>query len=170
MSSRPTDVEFTDFVNAHWSRLYRTAWLLVGDHGLAEDLVQTTMTKVYGSWHQVRDDRATGAYARTVLVNTASSWFRRRSWRREFSSAELPEQPREYDVSTRPDLARALDELPGRQRAVVVLRYYEDLDVAETARILGIAPGTVKSQTFHALAKLRVSLGEAFVPEGALHD
>lgn len=170
MSAHPTDAEFTEFVQAAWPRLYRVAWLLVGDHGLAEDLVQTTLAKTYGSWHRIRDTGAAGVYARTVLVNTASSWFRRRSWRRELATDVLPEQAHEYDATARPDLVRALAALPDRQRAVVVLRFYEDLDVNETARVLGISPGTVKSQTSHALAKLRVSLGEAFVTEGALHD
>lgn len=170
MTSRPTDAEFTEFVNAAWPRLYRVAWLLLGDHGLAEDLVQTTLAKTYASWHQIRDAGAAGVYARTILVNTATSWFRRRSWRRELATDVLPEQADEHDASTGPDLARALADLPARQRAVVVLRFYEDLDVAETARVLEISPGTVKSQTFHALSKLRVSLGEAFVSEGALHD
>jgi RNA polymerase sigma-70 factor (sigma-E family) len=170
MTSRPTDAEFTEFVDASWPRLYRVAWLLLGDHGLAEDLVQTTLAKTYVSWHQIRDTSAAGVYARTVLVNTATSWFRRRSWRRELATEVLPETAHEYDGSTQPDLARALADLPTRQRAVVVLRFYEDLDVADVARVLGITAGTVKSQTFHALAKLRVSLGEAFVPEGATHD
>lgn len=167
--TRPTDAEFTEFVNTAWPRLYRVAWLLLGDHGLAEDLVQTSLAKTYAAWHHIRDTGAAGVYTRTVLVNTATSWFRRKSWRRELATAVLPEQVHEYDATTRPDLSRALAELPPRQRAVIVLRFYEDLDVAETARILDISPGTVKSQTSHALSKLRVSLGEAFVPEGALH-
>lgn len=168
MTSKPTDAEFTEFVDASWPRLYRVAWLLLGDHGLAEDLVQTALARTYASWHQIRDTSAAGIYARTVLVNTATSWFRRRSWRRELPTEVLPEGAREDDATPRPDLARALAELPARQRAVVVLRFYEDLDVAECARVLGIAPGTVKSQTSHALSKLRLTLGEAFVPEGAI--
>lgn len=170
MASRPTDAEFTDFVGASWPRLYRVAWLLLGDHGLAEDLVQTALAKTYVAWERIEDPGAAHAYTRTTLVNTASSWFRRRSWRTELATEVLPEQAHEHDASRRPDLARALAGLPARQRAVVVLRFYEDLDVAETARVLAISPGTVKSQTSHALAKLRVSLGEAFVTEGALHD
>lgn len=170
MSSRPTDAEFTDFVRAAWPRLYRVAWLMLGDHGMAEDLVQTSMAKTYASWHQVRHSEAAFSYCRTTLVNTAGSWFRRKSWRNELATEVLPERGIEQDGSARPDLARALAGLPTKQRAVVVLRFYEDLDVNETARVLGISPGTVKSQTSHALSKLRISLGEAFVLEGAPHD
>ncbi|GAB3769172.1 RNA polymerase sigma-70 factor (sigma-E family) [Nocardioides ginsengisegetis] len=168
----PSDDDYTEFVHASWSSLYRTAYLLLGDHAEAEDLVQTALAKTYASWRQVRDLSAAPGYARTTLVNTATSWFRKKSWRNERPSEELPEQVVHHDPSDRPALVTALGELPPRQRAVVVLRFYEDLSVAQTAHALGCSEGTVKSQTSDALARLRTLLGDAVVPHtlGALHD
>ena len=177
----PSDAEFTGFVEEAWPGLYRTAYLLVGDRGLAEDLVQTSLTKTYVAWGQVRERYAARAYARTVLVNTATSWFRRRAWRAEVASPEVdashggpPTVGRsvEGDGTDRVVLAQALALLPPRQRAVVVLRFYDDLSVEQTAEVLGCAPGTVKSQTSHALGKLRSALGESFLTTtgGAHHD
>jgi RNA polymerase sigma-70 factor (sigma-E family) len=169
MARPPTDAEFTDFVHAAWPTLYRTAYLLVGDRGLAEDLVQTTLAKTYVSWGRVRDRGAAGVYARTVLVNTALSWFRRRSWSSEIATSELPDRPTALPDDDRPLVVAALRALPPRQRAVIVLRYYEDLTVEQTAAELGINAGTVKSQTSHAMTKLRSLLGDAVIPEGANH-
>lgn len=152
MARAPEEAEFTAFVEAAWPGLYRTAWLLLGDRGLAEDLVQTTLAKTFASWGRIRDRGAAGVYARTVLVNTASAWFRRRSWRNELASDTLPERAEHHDEAARPAVRAALEALPVRQRAVVVLRFYDDLSVEETARVLGISAGTVKSQTSHALA------------------
>ncbi|MEZ5097888.1 MAG: SigE family RNA polymerase sigma factor [Nocardioides sp.] len=169
----PSDAEFTEFMHATWAALYRTAYLLVGDHGLAEDLAQTALTRTYANWSRVRRLEAAPGYARTAVVNAALSMFRKRSWRQERPSAELPERPgTEVDPSLRPDLLAALAVLPARQRAVVVLRFYDDLSVAETAAALGCAEGTVKSQTSDALARLRTLLGESVIPEsrGASHD
>jgi RNA polymerase sigma-70 factor (sigma-E family) len=167
MARPPSDQEFTDFVQASWPTLYRTAYLLVGDRGLAEDLVQTTLAKTYVSWGRVRDHGAVGVYARTVLVNTALSWFRRRSWNSEIATSELPDAPVSVPDSDRPMVVAALRALPPRQRAVIVLRFYEDLSVEQTATELGINAGTVKSQTSHAMTKLRSLLGDAVIPEGA---
>jgi RNA polymerase sigma-70 factor (sigma-E family) len=169
MARPPSDEEFTAFVQTAWPTLYRTAYLLLGDRGLAEDLVQTSLAKTYVSWGRVRDLGAAGVYARTVLVNTASSWFRRRSWGNEVATAELPDEPVLLQESDRPLVLAALRRLPPRQRAVVVLRFYEDLTVEQTAAALGINAGTVKSQTSHAMAKLRSLLGESVIPEGAHH-
>jgi RNA polymerase sigma-70 factor (sigma-E family) len=169
MAPPPSDEEFTEFVDDAWPTLYRTAYLLVGDRGLAEDLVQTTLSKTYVSWGRIRDRRAAGVYARTVLVNTASSWFRRRSWSSEIATSDLPDRPVVESDSDRPLVLEALRALPPRQRAVVVLRFYEDLSVEQTATALGINAGTVKSQTSHAMAKLRSLLGESVIPEGANH-
>lgn len=172
MARPPSDAEYTQFVHAAWPALYRTAYLLVGEHALAEDLVQTSLAKTYASWRSVRDLSAAPGYARTTLVNTAASWFRRKSWRNELATAELPERGYQPEPSDRPAVLDALAQLPPRQRAVVVLRFYEDLSVAEAASALGISEGTVKSQTSDALARLRVLLGESVVPltQGASHD
>lgn len=172
MSSTMTDEAFTAFVHAVWPSLYRTAYLMLGDHQLAEDLTQTALTKTYGSWRSVKDPAAAGGYARVVLANTAVSWFRRRSWRNEHPTERLPESSVEHDPSTRTAVVDALATLAPRQRAVVVLRYYDDLSVREVAHALGISEGTVKSQTSDALARLRAVLGDDVVPstEGAHHD
>ncbi len=172
MPRSPSDGEFTEFAHASWAALYRTAYLLLGDPAEAEDLVQTTLAKTYASWSKVRDVDAAPGYARTVLVNTATSWFRKRSWRNERPTAEPPDLVHESDPSDRPALMSALAVLPPRQRAVIVLRYYEDLSVAQAATTLGVTEGTVKSQTSDALARLRTLLGDAVVPQslGATHD
>jgi RNA polymerase sigma-70 factor (sigma-E family) len=172
MAHRVSDQEFTEFVQAAWPGLYRTAYLLLGDRGLAEDLVQTALAKTYAAWPGVRDVHAAPGYARTTLVNTAASWFRKRSWRNEVPTVSLPEVLHEHDPAVRPAVLEALAHLPPRQRAVVVLRFYEDLSVADTAHVLGCSAGTVKSQTSKALDTLRRLLGEAVVPltTGATHD
>ncbi|MCW2793041.1 MAG: sigE 12 [Nocardioides sp.] len=120
----------------------------------------------------MREVDAAHGYARTVLLNTAASWFRKKSWRNERPSASLPEPGYETDHSDRPAVVDALRQLPPRQRTVVVLRYYEDLSVAQAASALGCSKGTVKSQTSDALARLRMLLGDAVVPQtlGAHHD
>lgn len=162
----PTDEQFTELVHAAWPALYRTAYLLVGHRGDAEDLVQTALAKTYASWGRVREVDAAAGYARTVLVNTATSWFRRRGWRAERPTETLPEHAAPgSDPTDRPALVEALAQLAPRQRAVVVLRYYDDLSVAETARALGCSEGTVKSQTSAGLARLRTLLGDAVVPQ-----
>jgi RNA polymerase sigma-70 factor (sigma-E family) len=174
MAHRVSDQEFTEFVQGSYAGLYRTAYLLLGDPGLAEDLVQTALAKTYAAWPGVRDVQAAPGYARTTLVNTAASWFRRHSWRNEVPTTSLPDtaHDHEQDPSVRPAVLDALAALPPRQRAVVVLRFYEDLSVADTAHALGCSDGTVKSQTSKALDTLRRLLGDAVVPEttGATHD
>jgi RNA polymerase sigma-70 factor (sigma-E family) len=164
MPRSPSDGEFTEFVHASWASLHRTAYLLLGDRAEAEDLVQTTLAKTYASWSKVRDVGAAPAYARTVLVNTAASWFRKKSWRNERPTASLPDSVQETDPTDRPALIDALAQLPPRQRAVIVLRYYDDLSVGQTAEALGCSDGTVKSQTSDALTKLRGLLGDAVIP------
>ncbi|MCD4525932.1 SigE family RNA polymerase sigma factor [Nocardioides sp. cx-173] len=168
MSSRRTDEEYAALVTAAWGPLYRTAYLLVGNHALAEDLVQTALTNTYVSWHRVRDLGAARAYARTAVVRAAMSWFRSRARRPEHLTDVLPETPYSPDHSVRPALMAALGDLPPRQRAVVVLRFYEDLSVAEAARVLGCSEGTVKSQTSAGLGRLRALLGDSidFSTEG----
>ena len=172
MAQALTDAEFTEFVHAVWPGLYRTAYLMLGEHQLAEDLVQTSLAKTYASWRKVKEPAAAPAYARVVLANTAASWFRRRGWRNEHPTEVLPDAGVEHDPTTRTALVEALATLAPRQRAVVVLRYYDDLSVREVAHALGISEGTVKSQTSDALARLRTQLGEAAVPHtlGAHRD
>lgn len=146
--------DFDEFVTARASRLLRTAYLLTRDHALAEDLLQTALTKSWFAWSRIQGDPE--PYVRKVLVNTYASWWRRR-WNGEHAHADLPEVPEQgADSDGRHDLWTAMGRLPRRQRAVIVLRYVEDLTEVETARILGVSVGTVKSQTSKALARLRI--------------
>jgi RNA polymerase sigma-70 factor (sigma-E family) len=156
---------FTEFVQASWPGLYRTAFMLLGDHGLAEDLAQAALTKTYTAWTRIENPSAARAYAHRTLLNTAASWFRKKGWRKEHPTAELPATSDASDVGTRSEIMEALAQLPPRQRAVVVLRFYEDMSVAATADVLGCSEGTVKSQTFEAFAKLRGLLGDATITE-----
>ena len=147
------EVSFDAFVAARSTRLLRTAWLLTHDHGLAEDLVQTALTKAWFSWSRIEGNPE--PYVHKILVNTfATSW--RRKWNGEQPTEVLPEPPATASGDDAPDLWDAIGRLPRRQRAVVVLRYYEDLSEAETADLLGCSRGTVKSQLSKAIAKLRL--------------
>ena len=134
--------------------MLRTAYLLTGDHGRAEDLLQTALTKSWFAWGRI--DGPPEPYVRRVLVTTHATWWRRKWWV-EQPTAELPDLPASGDssVEDRDVLRRALQSLPRRQRAVVVLRYYEDMSEAQTADLLGVSVGTVKSQASKALAALR---------------
>lgn len=147
------DREFGEFVDARALVMRRTAYLLCGDWHRAEDIVQTALIKLYVVWSRVRKD-SVDAYARKVLVRTAVDETRRGFFQRERTVDVLPE-PAVTDESADFDLRLALDALPPGQRAVVVLRYWEDLSVTETARILGRTEGTVKSQASKGLAALR---------------
>ncbi|GAB7049904.1 SigE family RNA polymerase sigma factor [Catenuloplanes indicus] len=154
------DDEFRDFVSARSGALLRTAYLLAGDWATAEDLLQTALTKTYLAWRRLGRIEAVEPYARRVLVNTATSWWRRR-WHGERPTEVLPERaaPDEIEAQLERDaLWRHVRALPTRQRAVLVLRFYEDLSEAQTAALLNISPGTVKSQTFRALNALRQRL------------
>ncbi len=147
---------FEEFVVARGHRLFGTAVLLTQDRGLAEDLVQTSLAKAWRHWSRIHG--SPDAYLRRTMVNTYISW-RHRHWRGELPTEHLPERSMRSpaaDVDARADLQTALARLPRRQRAVVVLRFYEDLPVSEVARLLGCSEGTVKSQTSKALAKLEV--------------
>ncbi|MFH8241303.1 MULTISPECIES: SigE family RNA polymerase sigma factor [unclassified Streptomyces] len=149
--------DFTAFASAYWSRLVRTAYMLTGDFHEAEDLVQTTLIKVYARWGRVRREDA-DAYVRRALVNNNRSRHRRRRVAHLLTPLlpDRPQRSRETErLEERDVLMEALAELPERQRAVVVLRYWEDLGADEVARTLGCSPGTVKSQASRALAKLR---------------
>jgi RNA polymerase sigma-70 factor (sigma-E family) len=145
---------FEAFVVARSGALLRTAYLLTQDRQLAEDLLQTSLARAWSSWSKI--DVSPEAYVRRVLVNTYSTWWRRK-WHGESPTAELPEVAHhDHDPAAMPELRIALARLPRRQRAVVVLRYFEDLSEIETARIMQCSVGTVKSQTSKALAKLRI--------------
>jgi len=145
---------FEEFVAARSARLLRTAYLLTRDHGLAEDLLQTALTKAYLVWGRIEGDPE--PYVRRIAVNTYASWWRRK-WNDEHPTDRLPDTGHHDErVGESGDLWDALGRLPRRQRAVVVLRFFEDLTEAQTADLLGISTGTVKSQTSKALAKLRI--------------
>jgi RNA polymerase sigma-70 factor (sigma-E family) len=156
-----TDADFRQFVTLRSASLLRTAYLMVGDWAHAEDVLQTALTKTYLAWRRLGGIEAIDAYARRVVATTATSWWRRR-WHGERPSEVLPERAVDpYDGwAEREAMWRQLQTLPARQRAVLVLRYYEDLTEADTARILGVSVGTVKSQTARALATLRFRLAE----------
>ena len=150
-----SSVEFEEFVVARSPALLRTAYLLVGDLQLAEDLLQTSLAKAWFSWKRINGDPE--PYVRRILVTTSVSWWRKR-WTHERPTAFIAE-PAMPDGVAWPaygsDVWAALGRLPRRQRAVVVLRYVEDHTEVETARLLGCSVGTVKSQCHRALSKLR---------------
>jgi RNA polymerase sigma-70 factor (sigma-E family) len=151
------DEEFRDYVLRHRGDLVRTATLFAaGNHHLAEDVVQSTLTRLYVAWPAFRRVDNQRAYVRRALVNALID-EQRRPWRRERSTPDLPDRPAPEAASTaRVDqLNQALSELPPRMRAALVLRYFDDLSVADTADALGCSQGTVKSQTARALDKLR---------------
>ena len=148
---------FEQFVRARSPALARTAYLLTGDRHRAEDLLQTALTRAYLRWDRIESEDPEG-YVRRTLANAHIDWWRRKPWREE-PAAELPDLPgpdqaAAFDV--RNAVLGALAGLSRRQRAVVVLRFYEDLTEEQTAAVLGIAVGTVKSQTSKALRTMRL--------------
>lgn len=150
--------EFRDYVAGHLGGLRRTAFLLCGDWHHAEDIVQTALTKLYLSWRRVRERSALDSYARQIVVRTYIDEGRR-SWRRERPTAQLPEVETHGDgPDDRLLMLRALAQVPSRQRAALVLRFWEDLSVEETAHALGCSEGTVKSSTARGLDSLRAVL------------
>jgi RNA polymerase sigma-70 factor (sigma-E family) len=169
---RSDEQDFVEYATAAQARLRRTAYLICGDWDLASDIVQEALIRVYVAWPRIERKGGLNAYSRRCVVNVAIDLGRRRS------TSELPTaheamdrsigEP-DLDVPARAALMDALRELAPRQRACVVLRYFEDLPVAATAHILGCSEGTVKSQTARALASLRrhVHLNE-LRSEGAL--
>jgi RNA polymerase sigma-70 factor (sigma-E family) len=152
---------FEEYVAARRSALLRTAYLLTGHREDAEDLVQVALVKAVPHWAKIADDPE--PYLRTVLARESVSRWRRRRWREVHTDA-VPDAPVEGPGADRVALQAALAQLAPRQRAVIVLRYYEDLTEAETARVLGIAVGTVKSQARDALARLRVEALDTVSP------
>ncbi|PRX99768.1 SigE family RNA polymerase sigma factor [Allonocardiopsis opalescens] len=149
--------DFRDYVRARGPALLRTAYLLTGHRADAEDLLQAALVKTCISWGRVDDRGALDAYVRRIMVNTHISWWRGRHLD-IYPTADLPEQE-EDDQTWRTDLhdalLRALERLPDRQRAALVLRYFEDMSEAEIAARLGVSVGTVKSSVSRGVAKLR---------------
>jgi RNA polymerase sigma-70 factor (sigma-E family) len=152
--------EYVEFVEARYQSLRRTAYLLTGSRSGAEDLVQTVLAKVYVSWSKARRAASVEAYVRQALVNESISLSRRR-WTTEVVSDEVVERRAPVGGAGLADAVvesqamwQALGELSGRQRAVMVLRYYEDLTEAEIGFVLGISPGTVKAHAHAALVAL----------------
>jgi RNA polymerase sigma-70 factor (sigma-E family) len=150
--------DFRSYVTGRSAALLRTAYLLTGNRADAEDLLQTALAKTYLSWDRIRDREAVDGYVRRIMVNTQTSWWRRRKVD-ERPTDRLPDRgggrDDTADLELHDALWTALSALPKRQRAMVVLRYYEDLSEAETAQVMGVSVGTVKSTTSRALSKLR---------------
>jgi RNA polymerase sigma-70 factor (sigma-E family) len=156
------DQQFTEFAVARAERLRRTAFLICGDWHRAQDLTQIALAKAYAAWHRINGDGAVEAYVRQIIVREFLSQQRRRSWH-ERPSQDLPEQALDGgqdQAELRVSLLAALARLTPKRRAVVVLRYWEDRSVEETASILRMSRSAVKSASLRALADLRVLLGE----------
>jgi RNA polymerase sigma-70 factor (sigma-E family) len=152
-----SESDFREYVSARGRSLLRSAYLLTGNLADAEDLVQSALAKTYQAWDRIADRGAIDGYVRRAIVNTHISWWRRRRVD-EYPTAEIPEQPI-ADTAASSDLhdmlQRAIDRLPQRMRAAVVLRFFDDMTEAEVAEVLGISQGTVKSTVSRAVAKLR---------------
>jgi RNA polymerase sigma-70 factor (sigma-E family) len=152
------DAAFREYVQTRGAALLRMAIVLTGNRADAEDLVQAALAKTYLAWDKINERAALDAYVRRAMVNTHISWWRRRRVE-EFPTDELPEQvvadhARESDMAE--VVRRALDRLPQRMRAAVMLRYFEDMTEPEIAATLGISLGTVKSTVSRAVARLRI--------------
>jgi RNA polymerase sigma-70 factor (sigma-E family) len=150
--------QFREFMVSRWPDLVRLAYGLTGDRWLAEDLAQTALASACNAWWRVRRANDPDAYVRRILINASNRRFRRRRPAEEIRG--LPEAPVADPAALadqRSDLMTALRGLPPRQRAVIVLRYWGDLTDAQVAALLGCSEGTVRSQAWRALAKLRVS-------------
>ena len=166
MQQRDED-RFTEFVRAHSASLFRTAFMMTGDYQRAEDVLQAALVSVYQRWPKVDEMEWPVGYARKVVVRQASSWWRRRS------SHELPVQHSDEpvwdgmvdEIAEHQRVWQAVMSLPRRQRAVMVLRYYEDQTVAQIAETLGVSTGTVKSHSNAATRRLAELLGEPSVEQ-----
>lgn len=159
--------DFRDFVIAQSRDLLRFAWMLTGDGAKAEDLLQASLAKTWPHWARISESGSPDRYLRKVMTNTAIAWGRRR-WRFEVPTSVLPEIRARDETALTDDrelLRWALAQLPRRQRAVVVLRYYDGYSELEAAEILNCSVGTIKSQSSRALEKLR-----AMLPQGAMKE
>lgn len=156
------EVSFSEFMHARWGALFRTAYLLAGSRAEAEDLLQDALAKTCVRWRRIRDKNAADAYVRRIMVRDAGRSWRRK--RQERPSGELPESGHDGGIASREaqlDLWTHVQGLPPRMRAVLVLRYYEDLSEADTAHELGCSLGSVKSQAHHAIKRLRAAMGDS---------
>lgn len=171
MASPRCDADFSKYVAARQHALLRTAYVLTGDRHNAEDLLQTALAKAYLSWGRLHDLRGADGYVRRIMINEHTRWWRL-AWRRREHSMSTPPEPRAVGGGAAPGFGmpdvdaieraeerdamwRLVQSLPARQRAAVVLRYYEHLTEAETAEIMGCSVGTVKSQTSRGIAAMR---------------
>jgi len=151
--------DFSEFVAARSGQLTRLAYVLTGDQHAAEDLLQNALVKAAAHWGKIHT--APEAYVRRIMYREQASWLRRRARRRETAMAQVPEPATgddADDVGARLALRDALLALPPRRRAVLVLRYLEDLPESQVAEILGCSVGTVRSQNHKAVAQLRIAL------------
>lgn len=157
-----TDDEFAAFVSDRSTALLRTAYLLTGDRGHAEDLLQTALIKTYRHWGRLTNREDPSAFVRRVLVTTHAGWRRRVRIAEFLSTTPLLQGAVEAapDTGDRDQLVTALAQLPPRMRAVLVLRYWEDLSEAGTAEVLGCSVNTVKTHTTRGLARLRAQLAD----------
>ncbi len=154
-----TDAGFAAFVEAGWGRYLWTASVLSGDRQHGEELLQECLVKLYSRWRQVVRNGDPHAYLRRMLINgNVSSW---RRWRREWPVAQAPDLPDVRADLPEPEdaLRRAIRALPRQQRAVIILRYFEDLTEKDAAAVLGCSVGALKSTHSRALAKLRETTG-----------
>ncbi len=166
-SRAAADTSFVTFMESAWQRHLRLAMLLTGDRLRAEELLQDGLVKVYLRWARLSHDTDPHAYLRRVVVNNHRSWWLRH--RRESLVADVPDRAAPAGFDSDVEVKRALLALPRRQRAVVVLRLYEDLSERQTAAALGCSVGNVKSQYARALAKLRQSVREPSYQESRSH-
>jgi RNA polymerase sigma-70 factor (sigma-E family) len=164
---RNHDEAFSDFVRATGTQLHRAALLLTGDHHLAEDLTQATYAKVFAAWRRVSTSDNPLAYARTTLLNTFLSHRRLRRNSEQPVDLSLGPEPAapDLDPAVRLDVLASLTTLPALDRAVVVLRYWEDRSVADTAIDLGLTETTVRTRARRALLRLRPVLESADLSE-----
>jgi RNA polymerase sigma-70 factor (sigma-E family) len=153
-----SDLDFRDYVRMRRRALLRTAYVLTGNLADAEDLVQSALAKTYLAWDRIADRGALDGYVRRAIVNTHISWWRRRRLQ-EYPTDELPDQAvadHAINSDLQETLRQAVDRLPPRMRAAIMLRYYDDMTEAEVAEVLGVSLGTVKSTVARAVAKLRI--------------
>jgi len=157
----PDAAAFSEFVAVRSSSLFRTAYLVLGDYQLAQDLVQESLIKAYVAWPRLRDVSKAEAYTRRIIVTTSISWRRRRGFheRPTESLPDLATPDQTERLGTQEELWAELLLLPPRQRAAVVLRFCEDLSEVHTAELMGCSVGSLKRHTSLALAKLRGRMG-----------